>query len=525
MQAEKDEKHWQLAVPVRQLEQKGRIVAKVANKQIALFKTDAGIFAINNRCPHEGYPLLNGTLNDSCTLACNWHGWTFNLETGQAIQGRDAVKTYATKVEGGGVFIHLKPDCPEETKQAAISEIGIAIAEHDYDRIARSLCRFTKAGGSYETIAAETVNWSLDRLERGFGHGHAGLSDWISLAGSDDDLRLIAFLEAIGHFSWDGIFSPAAPVPAGAVPWDENTFLEAIDKMDQRHAMSICMGAFEADLDFSKLKPLFQRHIFAHYAGFGHPAIYLMKAECLISQLGASIEKTLCLQLTRYLCLAAREDQIPKFKVFRGLMNKPQKSLGPKLPFASELVHLTTRQLLPLVDTSSDSNIMKWESLLAAAAVSMLMFDESLQHSIEQPIAKNVGWLDFTHAITFAEAAHFHASESPSLWRSSLLQLACFVGRNSQFLSSSTFEQYSVRNAKKFLAQQKAALFDMDAGEYIFGVHRLKLVVATESLLNIVSKNTAELLLAALNKFLSSRVRQRYPARTAFQARSTVLLE
>ena len=84
---------------------------------------------------------------------------------------------------------------------------------------------------------------------------------------------------------------------------------------------------------------------------------------------------------------------------------------------------------------------------------------------------------------------------------------------------------FKVANIKTFMASQKAALFNMDAGEYIYSVHRLKMVAAVESLLEIVSDATADLLIAALNRFLSSPMRHKHPARTAYQARASVQRE
>ena len=47
---------------------KGRHLFKTNGKQIAVFAGEAGVFACNNRCPHEGYPLnvasLSGTRNN-----------------------------------------------------------------------------------------------------------------------------------------------------------------------------------------------------------------------------------------------------------------------------------------------------------------------------------------------------------------------------------------------------------------------------------------------------------------------------
>jgi len=513
---------WHKVSTVERLENDGRVVSKIGKKQLLIVQTKAGVFAINNRCPHEGYPLSEGTLQDDCMLACNWHGWTFDLNEGKALQGRDPVKTYAVKIDGADIFVDLAPEPFEKRLGAAESEFFDAFSEHDYERMARALCRYIDAGGLYEDIAKQVIAESGDFLERGFGHAHAGLVDWIDLAGDDKELRLVAFLEALGHFSWDRLFSRKATMPNEALEWDEGEFRTAIESMDQNRALQLCNGAFTKGLSFVDLKPIFLRQVFAHYAGFGHPAIYVMKAEQLIDRLGKQIEQTLCMQITRYLCLAGREDLIPEFREFQTLMQFPQKKGSVVVPAASGLSGKSIRQLLPLVDGAVSSNHEKWETLLAAAAWDMLKFDQNRQDIIEQPIAQNVGWLNFTHAITFAEALYFHASEDDSFWRSGHLQQACFIGRNAKFLSGPEFDLYRVTDKKRFQAQQKAALFNMDVGEYIYAVHRVKLTVATENLLPLVSELTANLLCAALNRFLSGKVRQRQPARTAYQARVIV---
>ena len=41
--------------------------------QVALFHANGRVFAIDNRCPHEGYPLVKGSVNSDCVLTCNWH--------------------------------------------------------------------------------------------------------------------------------------------------------------------------------------------------------------------------------------------------------------------------------------------------------------------------------------------------------------------------------------------------------------------------------------------------------------------
>ncbi|WP_286828542.1 MULTISPECIES: Rieske (2Fe-2S) protein [Kordiimonas] len=516
-------KDWKNLGQLAGLKETGRHVLKLNGKQIALLNTEAGLFAINNRCPHEGYPLVEGTLNDSCTLACNWHGWAFDLKSGEALQGRDAVRTYPVERRGKDIWIDLTP-VPNTVRAAkAFDEMDEAMAEHDYERIARSLCRLDQANVTYEDVAKRVISWSLSRFERGFGHAHAGLADWIDLAGDDDDLRLVAFLEAFGNFSWDALFSQPLELPAKAAPWGAKAFLKELEAMNSLAALGRVRGAFEAGLRFRDIKPAYLDFIFSHYAGFGHPAIYVTALERLSAKLGAEVEETLALQLAHYLCVAAREDLIPEFRGFADYL-RVEPGSGP-VPKAADLVGASVRQTMAVTASSLARPEALYEALLGASALNMLGFDLELQHAVKQPIARNIGWLDFTHAITFAEAVHTHASENAGYWQSGLMQMACFVGRNSAYVGEVDLAKWRVTDKRAFLAQQKAALFNMDEGEYIYGVHRLKMMCAVARLDRIVSEATSELVFAALNRYLHTRLRQRHPARAAYQARQSVLRE
>lgn len=516
-------KGWINLGPVPELTEKGRHVLKVDGLQIALFKTEDGLFAINNRCPHEGYPLAEGTLNDGCTLACNWHGWAFNLKTGKAIQGRDPVRTYDMRTDEKDIWIDLTPPQPEELAARAFDELEEAMAEHDYDRIARSLSRLNKAGIGFEEAARRAISWSLARFERGFGHAHAGLADWLALAGNDTDLQLVAYLEALGHFSWDSLFSPAFEPGDQVSTWDHEGFIADVEAMNSTAALARVRGAYVSGLGFADIKPAFLDFIFRHYGGFGHQAIYAQKLEKLAGLLGAGIEESLALQLARYLCVSAREDLIPEFRGFSDYLKVEPGNVPVPAPEA--FYGMSVRQAMALTAASSAHQEQLFESLLAACALNMLHFDLSLQDMVEQPIARNVGWLDFTHAITFAEAARLHARANPSYWQSVLMQMACFVGRNAKFVAAKNWDRWKIADNRAFLAREKAKLFDMDAGEYIYGVHRVKMVVAVEALLPEVGANTAEMVVAALNRYLNSPLRHRHAARTAYQARQSVLRE
>jgi nitrite reductase (NADH) small subunit len=49
---------------------------------VALFNVDGSFYAVDNTCPHAGGPLGEGQL-EGHIVECPWHGWRFNVQTGE----------------------------------------------------------------------------------------------------------------------------------------------------------------------------------------------------------------------------------------------------------------------------------------------------------------------------------------------------------------------------------------------------------------------------------------------------------
>ena len=107
---------WTKAASLADLREKP-IVFKQAMLQIALFRIDEHVFAVDNRCPHEGYPLAMGKISADCVLTCNWHNWKFRLEDGSCVLGGDNVRAYPTRLENDDVWVDITPPDPEEARR------------------------------------------------------------------------------------------------------------------------------------------------------------------------------------------------------------------------------------------------------------------------------------------------------------------------------------------------------------------------------------------------------------------------
>ena len=83
----------------------GKLVVGPFDKPMALFNVEGQIYAINHVCPHRGGPLAEGTLAGT-VVTCPWHGWTFDVTTGEPDHpGGHSVAAYQVKVEGTSIYV------------------------------------------------------------------------------------------------------------------------------------------------------------------------------------------------------------------------------------------------------------------------------------------------------------------------------------------------------------------------------------------------------------------------------------
>ena len=83
-------------------------VVELDGLRIVLARVGDAVYACGAVCTHRGGPLGEGKLNGA-RLACPWHGWMFDVRTGQCVfPGRGAaVASYPVRLEAGEVLVEL----------------------------------------------------------------------------------------------------------------------------------------------------------------------------------------------------------------------------------------------------------------------------------------------------------------------------------------------------------------------------------------------------------------------------------
>ena len=79
----------------------------VAGRAVCLTRTNKGYGALDNRCPHQGGPLGEGTIEDGCVI-CPWHGYEYDPRTGTSPEGYgDHATPYPIEEGADGVYVEL----------------------------------------------------------------------------------------------------------------------------------------------------------------------------------------------------------------------------------------------------------------------------------------------------------------------------------------------------------------------------------------------------------------------------------
>jgi nitrite reductase/ring-hydroxylating ferredoxin subunit len=96
---------WQRVASLSDFDGRGCKTIHVAGRTLVLWRSNGQVYALDNRCPHMGFPLDRGTCRDGI-LTCHWHSARFDLRTGGTFdQFADDVQVFPVELRGEEVWI------------------------------------------------------------------------------------------------------------------------------------------------------------------------------------------------------------------------------------------------------------------------------------------------------------------------------------------------------------------------------------------------------------------------------------
>ena len=161
-QATRADEGWIFVAELSDLIEERIVVVRVGDARVAVVADSERVFAVDNRCPHMGFPLDRGSVADGI-LTCHWHQARFDLTSGCTFDlFADDVAAYDTRVQDGRVYVSTGP---RRQRDAAYHGERLRRGiEQNVPRVqAKSLLGLLESG-AFEQVVAEAGSYAADNI-------------------------------------------------------------------------------------------------------------------------------------------------------------------------------------------------------------------------------------------------------------------------------------------------------------------------------------------------------------------------
>ena len=186
---------------VAEIPDDGIIAVNVSGQSIALAKSDGKIFAVDNRCPHMGYPLNRGSVHDGI-LICHWHHAMFDLASGCTFHPfADDVQPYPIEVRDGKVYVAVSANGANAVERWK-ERLGEGLEQSINLILAKSVIALRSLGTAPDAIVEVGALYGARGRRAGWGPAMTILTCMANVAGklSDAD-KVLALYQGLLHVS------------------------------------------------------------------------------------------------------------------------------------------------------------------------------------------------------------------------------------------------------------------------------------------------------------------------------------
>lgn len=443
---------WVRAMAVDDIADGGAKSFAYLDKRIALFRTARGVFACDNRCPHQGYALVRGDVKYE-VLTCAWHNWKFELGSGTCRYGGENIRTYPVRITDGQVFIDVADPPAEIIRPDLFRSLAAAMDDLDIGRVARDTLRLHRIGTPLAEVIAEGVRYAAPRAEYGWDHSLATLTDCLRMSQYfAESLRALPVIQGLSVAAEDQVRRPlrARPEPAdpvvayGSMSDALRAYPALVDDERVDEAEALLRGLIAAGASPAELRHALLTAVTDHFLAYGHSMIFVQKAFDLLDQIGWQEADAVLSPLVPEMVLGTRYDKLPYMRKFLRAWGEAAPDLDAlaSRPVAGEFDQFGYRKAL--TDGSPQDALGALVRALDGGAAVTAVIDATGRAAAERLARFDInldlddtnefGWLDVTHTLTYLNALRWawSADPSPQVLRG-LFHAAWFVQWTGQF--------------------------------------------------------------------------------------------
>jgi nitrite reductase/ring-hydroxylating ferredoxin subunit len=316
---------WVRAGTLEELAQRGCTVLSREGPGIAVFCAGGQAYAVDNRCPHMGFPLSRGTVQNGI-LTCHWHHARFDLESGGTFDPfADDVRVYPTRIVDGEVWVNLRPPAEDPVRHWK-ARLQDGLEQNISLVMAKAVLALQESRVPAREVLAIGGTFGARYRRAGWGPGLTILTAMANVLphlASED--RMLALFHGMAHVADDVDGQPPRfaldPLPTRDVPFERlkawfRRFVEVRDTEGAERALltAIESSSGEASPE-AKVADLLLAACTDHYflAG-GHVVDFVNKAFEYLELAGREQARTVLPSLVRGICGAQRSEELNSWR-------------------------------------------------------------------------------------------------------------------------------------------------------------------------------------------------------------------
>jgi nitrite reductase/ring-hydroxylating ferredoxin subunit len=422
------------------------------DKRIALFRTPRGVFASDNRCPHQGYALVRGDVKDG-VLTCAWHNWKFELGTGTCRYGGEDIRTYPVEIREGQVYVDIADPPAEIIRPDLFRSLTAAMEDLDVGRMARDAMRLQRIGTPLADVVREGVRYAAPRAEYGWDHSLATLADCLRMSRFfEESLRALPVIQGLSVAADNQIRRPARPRPDpvdpvaayGSIADALAAYPVLVDDERADEAEALFRGLIAAGVSPPVLRHTLLTAVTDHFLAYGHSMIFVQKAFDLLANIGWDEADAVLSPLVPEMVLGTRYDKLPYMRKFLRAWDAAPPDLATLVSGSGSGPFDPAAYGRALTDGSPEEALGALVGALSGGAAVPAVIDATGRAAAERLARFDIeldlddtnewGWLDVTHTLTYLNALRWawSADPTPQVLRG-LFHAAWFVQWTGQF--------------------------------------------------------------------------------------------
>ena len=300
-----------------ELEKSGSHTLSCQGRTVVVFYHAGSIYAVDNRCPHMGFPLDRGSICDGI-LTCHWHHARFDLSSGGTFDAfADDVATFPVLIKDDDVWLDPIPEPRDEVNHWS-RRLNDGLEHNISLVIAKAVLGLQAARNDYRIALTIGIHFGLHYSVQGWGPAMSILTCCANILPKLSEVdRPLAIYHGLQHVARECAGKaprfPVEPLPSGiigqknAIQW----FRYFIDVRDTEGAERCLRTAIECDLPKQLIADMLYAAATDHiYLDDGHLLDYTNKAFELLDHVGWELAGSVLTSLVPGMAEARRSEEL-----------------------------------------------------------------------------------------------------------------------------------------------------------------------------------------------------------------------